>query len=269
VDSSSNENEVLASFYGTARLSGDDREIRLLTILLSRPIAGKSQCELKRVSLNESPKHEALSYTWGPPNPNFETDPKERAQITIERKTVTVTPNLEALRYLRHEWLERDLWVDAVCINQSDILERNQQVSQMKSIYESAGRVLIWFGGDALYSNEAMEFVGHFDRIVTSPGSGYVFGDLTHEGPPKGFAAVKEDYLEEFRRGRLLMDFITERSWWSRAWIVQSLPLPMEILLWVVVVSGYLGLYSTLTQCGIFQLAASRGVEVPKCHRWL
>jgi hypothetical protein len=82
----------------------------------------------------------------------------------------------------------------------------------MKSIYKSADRAWIWFGGDALYSNKATEFVGHFDRMVTSPGSGYVFGDLTREGPPKGFAAVKEDYLEEFRRGRLLMDFITERS---------------------------------------------------------
>ncbi|CAH0047534.1 unnamed protein product [Clonostachys solani] len=38
------------------------------------------------------------------------------------------------------------IWVDAVCINQADLAERNQQVAQMASIYKNAQQVISWLG---------------------------------------------------------------------------------------------------------------------------
>jgi len=91
MDSSNNDAEISAHLYGFARLNANNHEIRLLTLLPSRYIADQPQCRLKRVSLNENPKYEALSYTWGAPNPNSDTDLKERAKVTIEWKTVRAT----------------------------------------------------------------------------------------------------------------------------------------------------------------------------------
>jgi len=62
-----------------------------------------------------------------------------------------VTDNcLTALRYLRPKKKARTLWVDAICIDQSSINERNHQVKLMGDVYKLARRVLIWLGeGDA------------------------------------------------------------------------------------------------------------------------
>jgi hypothetical protein len=41
---------------------------------------------------------------------------------------------------------DRKLWIDALCINQEDIAERNVQVQRMGNIYQTAKGVLIWLG---------------------------------------------------------------------------------------------------------------------------
>jgi hypothetical protein len=60
---------------------------------------------------------------------------------------LSITANLEsALRHLRLSDQQRTLWVDALCINQSDITERGSQVQLMADIYTAVSRVLIWLG---------------------------------------------------------------------------------------------------------------------------
>lgn len=76
----------------------------------------------------------ALSYRW--------SDPNNTREIFINRKPVHVTENLEcALRVLRNKLPMRigvRLWVDAICINQQDLEERNLQVERMQDIYKKA-----------------------------------------------------------------------------------------------------------------------------------
>jgi len=56
-----------------------------------------------------------------------------------------VTVNLEAaLRYLRHKFMVRILWIDAICIDQLNVEERNHQVPLMKTIYRNATAVRVW-----------------------------------------------------------------------------------------------------------------------------
>lgn len=38
------------------------------------------------------------------------------------------------------------MWVDAVCIDQSNIVERNHQVKSMASVFSEASKVLVWLG---------------------------------------------------------------------------------------------------------------------------
>jgi hypothetical protein len=56
----------------------------------------------------------------------------------------------------------RTLWVDAICINQKSLEERNKQVVLMGDIYKCAQRVLIWLGE----ASEASEQVLHQLRRV-------------------------------------------------------------------------------------------------------
>lgn len=108
--------------------------------------------ELVPVSLssNPTPQYDALSYVWGQEqchNPAF-----------VNGRPVTITSNLDiALRYFRDISDEKTLWVDAVCINQQDNVEKGPQVQMMGQIYSKAARVLVWLGPAADGSDELLE----------------------------------------------------------------------------------------------------------------
>lgn len=83
--------------------------------------------------------YEALSYVWG--------DSSITRTILLEGREFQVTTNLySALRRLRYPDYTRIIWIDAICINQSNLEERSQQVLLMKNIYEGAEEVLMWMG---------------------------------------------------------------------------------------------------------------------------
>jgi len=63
--------------------------------------------------------------------------------IFCDREEFSVTANLfDALSHLRYFDRPRVLWVDALCINQADVSERNRQVAHMLTIYQAASRVI-------------------------------------------------------------------------------------------------------------------------------
>ncbi len=56
-------------------------------------------------------------------------------------------------------------WIDALCISQSDVTERSQQVSRMKEIYTQAQEVIIWLGSAADDSDIAIRAIVHLAKI--------------------------------------------------------------------------------------------------------
>ena len=135
-------------------------EIRLLDLRMSEE-DDNIQCELLTTSLDQAPTYEALSYTWGSPD--------DKLPITLCSRSFEVAHNLYgALQHLRKEWSlgqyarrtsHRRLWIDAVCINQEDIEERNRQVRLIWFIYAKAARVLVWLGEEQDNSDLGMEMV--------------------------------------------------------------------------------------------------------------
>ena len=119
----------MASQYEYQDVS-ENNEIRLLALLPGRfndPI----RCTLSHVSLDDEPVYEALSYTWGAATRSH--------TLICDGKLLPVTSNLfEGLRRLRRIRAVRVVWADAVCINQADVGERNQQVLLMSKIYRQA-----------------------------------------------------------------------------------------------------------------------------------
>jgi hypothetical protein len=100
--------------------------VRLLRILPGRqkdPI----RCTLRHVSRS---KHEyvCLSYTWGEAQPNH--------RILVNQKSFEVRHNLWHFLCLARRFNIQDrLWIDAMCIDQENVLERNHQVRRASRIY--------------------------------------------------------------------------------------------------------------------------------------
>lgn len=120
----------------------------------------------------------ALSYVWG--------DVEPAKIINLDGLPRTVTRNLAAaLCHLRdpHKFLW--IWVDALCINQADLVERAHQVSQMGDIYRHAERVLVWLGPEAENSQLVWPLCDQIARYALK---------LTNE--PTGQAILSEWELE-------------------------------------------------------------------------
>ena len=117
-------------------LKQPDTDLRLLKIKSVTPEA--VHCRLiVTTSRRKTPvQYNALSYTWG--------DDSIKTQIIINDKSLYVTFNLE--NALRHLDTTQYYWIDAVCINQDDLEERNHQIQRMRDIYRFADMVIIWLG---------------------------------------------------------------------------------------------------------------------------
>ncbi|KAJ0116171.1 nkyrin and het domain protein [Diaporthe amygdali] len=132
---------------------------------------------------NQYPQYEALSYTWG------SEENREIIRVdSADGQAISVTSNLAvALKYLRHTDKPRTMWIDAICINQADVVEKGPQVKMMGEIYRHAARVAVWLGPEADNSDIAMakmEYLGsqiQFDFAKTmrmSPAMGAMELDM-------------------------------------------------------------------------------------------
>lgn len=112
---------------------------RLITLHPSESKEAVISCDLTIRPLSEHQEYEALSYCWG--------DASDTRPVQCNGTTLNVTSNLQAaLVQLRRADTPRILWVDAVCIDQSNLAERACQVSYMRTIYRNAVRVVVWLG---------------------------------------------------------------------------------------------------------------------------
>ena len=174
-------------------LPGPD-SIRLLRLLPHKDRTAPIECELFDYSLQEPSQgthlYEALSYVWG--------GQEKPRSISIDGQDLPVTVNLHvALSHLRDHFLNRIIWADAVCINQTDFQERGHQVQSMAKIYYKANRVIVWLGDAADNSNGALEYIRLAAKQTTNP--------LSNETIQRAIFAV------------------LQRPWFRRIWVREPL----------------------------------------------
>jgi hypothetical protein len=122
-------------------LDSTTSSIRLIALQPAETLHAFVQCKLFTVHFGNKPEYEALSYKWG------SDAPEHQKTILLDGKNFTIRGNLwDALVDLRYPSTERYLWVDALCINQADVTERNHQLKLMPFIYRRAAMVLVWLG---------------------------------------------------------------------------------------------------------------------------
>lgn len=179
----------------------DPSAIRLVVLLPSMEVHTDIVCRLCNSSLNRShlDRYEALSYVWG--------DASRRKSITVESQQFQATENLEsALRHLRYRDKPRVLWIDAICINQNNIAERNAQVQQMDLIYKGSQRVIVWLGPESEDSNDAMEYLRDHPDLLTA------FTNQQH----------RREYCEWISLEMRAIGHLLARPWFSRIWCIQE-----------------------------------------------
>lgn len=229
--------------------------------------------DLIPMAFSAKPKYLALSYTWGDPTPEHSNlpatlrreatvsggDPRGEGPITCQKEgvltlnghDVPITHNLAlALRFLRSADHPLTLWVDAVCINQADIDERNSQVALMALIYSRATVVVTWLGLNA------PEIVGNLKTFDEDGGSeaAHAMRDVYRLGNSKELAswffghtassassgvvarnlpdaqAAAEESLERMAAVNQLGDtMVMPTNYWHRVWVVQEVCLAQKV----------------------------------------
>jgi hypothetical protein len=167
----------------------------------------------------ETPEFEALSYTWGSPHSRravFIEDPSH----TGRRTKLLVTKNLAvALRHLRYRDLPRTLWVDAICINQQDMAERNEQVQRMPHIYRLAHRVVVWLGPGSRQSTRAMSALRFLAEQVIATRQNHMV--RMPGAAERRWYNSSHDMPYDDATWRAIFQLF-QRIWFTRVWVVQE-----------------------------------------------
>lgn len=155
--------------YKYAPLPGR-RSIRLLRFLLAEAEDAPVAIELLEFDLDNIPDDQewiAVSYVWGEPATGAENVYCDGKRIPVTRNAAALLRRLAVIRkYDGEEGKPSLCWIDSVCIDQSSLDERGQQVALMGDIYSAAGLVMIWFdelNSQATLSLRLGEHVGNLD----------------------------------------------------------------------------------------------------------
>ena len=114
------------------------------------------------------------------------------------------------------------IWIDAVCINQEDLVERNAQVSLMGRIYSKAQQVIVWLG---LPDKDTPSVLQCIEYMKSYP---------SDRPLPELKAAREQEFMTRAglsrRPVKILVDFFRSRSWFVRIWILQETVLAKKIV---------------------------------------
>jgi hypothetical protein len=183
----------------------------------------------------------SLSYVWG--------DQSDTRIILVNNKQVNITANLEsALRQFRSEGLFVNrfwLWVDALCINQSDLKERAKEVQRMKDIYGASWTVIAWLGETSESSDAGLQLLRDMTAFREAGCEGELEVRLGQDPCFLGSTCWKG------------LHQLVNRNYWKRLWIIQE-----------VVMGGF----SVLVKCGSSTLdweTFCKGIAVLQEFLWL
>jgi hypothetical protein len=227
------------------------RPFRVLTILPGSKTS-PLECSIDVADLDNPPQYEALSYCWGKSAPT--------ASILCNKARLMIRDNLwDALYRMRHPNQSRCLWVDAICINQDNVRERNHQVSLMGFIYRRATKVLAWVGNEhshfaiplLAFAHQKRSWDNFFERknrgsLDFTPidlNEALFEGDLSKQG--------EEDRSSSWGIDLSKNGLLFENPWFERMWVIQEVMLASEVeVLWGDFIIGWWTIRQTVTRYG-------------------
>ncbi|PVH69089.1 hypothetical protein DL98DRAFT_626637 [Cadophora sp. DSE1049] len=205
--------------YSYSNLDRD--QIRLFLLF---PGSGGDLVKGKMITVHSSaPEHrmpyQTLSYVWG-------SDHGMASLISVDDSFLNITDSLHsALVHLRQDTQPIMLWIDAICINQQDNIEKSQQIRLLAKIFQQAKRTLAFLGADH-ESDTAMEILLQIRAKD--------LGETSGTGWPSWLPPVPEEWagLSTPRPENpiwLEIKKLFSRPWFRRVWIIQEAVVPPEV----------------------------------------
>jgi len=200
----------------------DPGEIRLLVIARD-PEDDKLQGRIRTCNLlEEKPRYEALSYLWGAENPKFPIGRHEPI-FDVPQNLYTA---LHRILSLTDAGEYRTLWIDQICINQEDPIEKDKQVKFMGEVYGRAHDVLVWLGDPppgvlnvAAYLEQIPSIVKKIERNVVRIGPSFL--PSVSAGLP-----TNDDQV-----WAIMVD-ILHKDWYGRVWTLQEAVLAKRLVVY-------------------------------------
>ncbi|KAN0114550.1 Heterokaryon incompatibility protein (HET) domain containing protein [Hyaloscypha variabilis] len=138
--------------------------------------------------------------------------------ITCNGVAVTIGGELfSALRRLRKKDEEFRIWVDAICINQEDVEERNLHVRMMGAVYGMAETVRVWLGEEVGMEGMALRCL---EGVNEKFGELFQMGLMGERGAVQ-YAFVNDEKIRELDWDELAM--LLGRAWFERVWVIQEI----------------------------------------------
>lgn len=194
-------------------LGRDNKEIRLLDLHAGH---GQDQirCTVRYTQLytKEQLQYETVSYHWGSSDRDV--------AVEVNGTAFHTTRNARSvLHRIRRPDKNRLVWIDAICIDQANNSEKNQQVAMMGEIYRSTTRNIIWLG-------IALDDPARVDKTVRAvladarknTGNFKTFYRTTHPNSLKGEPSRDGDVLDGRIDLKPLLDLFSS-PWFGRIWV--------------------------------------------------
>jgi hypothetical protein len=170
-----------------------------------------------------------LSYTWGKAiladNEEDNNDPGMEYEIFVNSEPFIITENLyDGLSELRKDVTDY-LWIDALCIDQTNVDERAAQLLLMGNIYSSATRVILWLGK---LIPEVKDLIWLQERYLPIAEEGRFPAEEMNADLLSFLGITSTRWFELWKaHGRVYSTY----RWFSRAWVVQELILARDVLI--------------------------------------
>jgi hypothetical protein len=166
----------------------------------------------------EPEKYSALSYCW---ELYYGSQSSRAPYILCDGRAKLIGWNLfyALWNIAKKQEQPSAIWADAMCINQSDVGERSQQVSIMGNIYRSMGCVIVWLGD---YEKEVAALFGAFSdygrgespEIAWSVRNSRIHIAGSYEEPEPQYP------IEDLQHG---LTFLRGCGWFNRVWTFQEI----------------------------------------------
>lgn len=229
-----------------------EHDIRLLTVLPSLDDSAPITCELHRYDVSAAPAYEGLSYAWG--------DPNVVATVACNGIEVKVTKSLRnALWRVRDTEEPKIIWADALCVNQSDIQEKNVHVPLMGRVFSQATNTVIYLGEASQV--DAVEAEAGLNTVWGLVGDSSQRTSTSVDNP----SAVHERILEMLSGEPLpslswgSIEKLYNAAWFLRTWCVQEIMLARESALESYVMYGHVQIpYRRVAVVALFLVTAEK-----------
>jgi hypothetical protein len=176
--------------------------IRLLTLHPASSPASPIVCTIQHARLSDRPNYEAISYTWG------EDTTTHSIYMDDGKSLLEVRSNcFNLLHHVRLLDRTRVLWIDAICIDQTNPRERGHQVRQMDQIYADASAVVVYLGEESSGSRNLFNELAEIDKELSRK---------------KELSSIAEPII--YHRPTIVEELVKliQRPWFRRVWILQE-----------------------------------------------